>query len=254
MSKLLFGLNITRYLLVRKLCETLYNILKSLMVGDVTVQRTSETRLLGVFIDEAQDWTEHLNKLSSSLNQRLFIIRRISRQIPRNKLINVIHSLWMSKLRYGLQLCLKVRITESDTRTSAHKSLQKTQNRMLRALNRSRIKDRVSAKSMLEKYDLLSVNQLAATIKLTEVWKINNQEGHPLRLEPYKPHSTTVHHDLRNKPNRVFNDGCRLKNSGSSFHIDAARVWNAAPNSIKSAMSLNVAKSQIKIFCKSLPV
>ena len=110
------------------------------------------------------------------------------------------------------------------------------------------------AKSMLEKCDLLSVNQLAATIKLTEVWKINNQEQHPLKLDPYKPHTNRAHHVLRNKPNRVFNDSCRLKNSESSFHIDAARVWNAAPNSIQNAITLNIAKSKIKFFCKTLSV
>ena len=228
--------------------------LKSLMVGEVSVQRTNETRLLGVVIDEAQDWSDQLNKLISSLNQRLFFIRRIARQIPRNKLINVVHSIWMSKLRYGLQLCLKVRLIEEDAKISAHKSLQTTQNRMLRALNGTRIKDKVSTKSMLEKYDLMSVNQLAATIKLTEVWKIKNQEQYPLKLEPYNPHANRIQQLLRNKTNRVFNDSCRLKNSESSFHIDAARVWNAAPESVQNALTLSIAKSKIKIFCKTLPV
>jgi hypothetical protein len=225
-----------------------------LVVGDITVKRTNQTRLLGVVIDEAQNWSEQLNKLSSSLNQRLFVIRRVSRQIPRNKLINVVHSLWMSKLRYGLQLCLRVRLNEEDTKTSVQISLQKTQNRMLRALNGTRIKDKVSTKSMLEKYDLLSVNQLAATIKLTEVWKIENQENYPLKLDPYKLHTYRAHQVLRDKPNRVFNDSCRLKGSESSFHIDAARVWNAAPNTVQKAITLSIAKSEIKKFCKTLPV
>jgi hypothetical protein len=50
---------------------------------------------------------------------------------------------------------------------------------MLRAFNGTRIKDKVSTKSMLEKYDLLSVNQLAATIKLTEVWEIKKPRALP---------------------------------------------------------------------------
>ena len=107
---------------------------------------------------------------------------------------------------------------------------------------------------MLEKYDLMSVNQLAATIKLTEVWKIKNQEQYPLKLEPYNPHANRIQQLLRNKTNRVFNDSCRLKNSESSFHIDAARVWNAAPESVQNALTLSIAKSKIKIFCKTLPV
>ena len=125
---------------------------------------------------------------------------------------------------------------------------------MLRVMNETRINDKVSAKPMLEKYDLLSVNQLAATIKLIEVWKIKNQEHYPLKLDLYKLHTNRAHQVLRNKPNRVFNDSCRLKNSESSFHINAAQVWNAAPNSIQNAITLSIAKSKITIFCKALPV
>ena len=107
---------------------------------------------------------------------------------------------------------------------------------------------------MLEKFGLLSVNQLAATIKLTEVWKSIYREGFPLELDPYKPATQGPTRELRQKENRVFKDNCRLHKSESSFHIDAARVWNAAPNTIKNAMSLNIAKKNINIFCKSLPV
>ena len=83
--------------------------------------------------------------------------------------MSVVHCLWVSKLRYGLQLCTKVRLAESDPTPVLLKSLQVTQNRLLRALNNSRIKDRISVKSMLDKFGLLSVNQLAAKIKLVEV-------------------------------------------------------------------------------------
>ena len=229
-------------------------LLKSIQVGEVEVQRTYSTRLLGAIIDESQDWTDQLNKLKASLNQRLFTIRRIARHIPRNKLISIVHSLWMSKLRYGLQLCIKVRLTE-EPNSGVLKSLQITQNRMLRAITGTKLSERVSVKSMLEKNGLMAVNQLAATIKLTEVWKMINQEGyHPLSLDPYKQPTNGVQHNLRERPNCVFNTNCRLQKSESSFHVDAARIWNAAPISIKEAKSLNIAKSLIKVFASTLPI
>ena len=83
----------------------------------------------------------------------------------------IVHSLWVSKLRYGLQLCSKVQLTNEETRSLPMKSLQLTQNRLLILLNNSRVKDKVSVGKMLEKFQLPSVNQLAAKIKLTEVWK-----------------------------------------------------------------------------------
>ena len=108
--------------------------------------------------------------------------------------------------------------------------------------------------SLLEKFGLLSVNQLAAKIKLVEVWKSIHKEGNPIRLEPYNPNLMSKNLDLRLQPNRVFNDTCRLKKSESSFNIDAARLWNAAPQEITNASSLNIAKKAIDLFCKNLPL
>ena len=168
--------------------------------------------------------------------------------------MSVVHSLWVSKLRYGLQLCTKVRLTISDTTTANMKSLQLTQNRLLRMLNGSKIKDRVSTQSMLEKFGLLSVDRLAAKIKLVEIWKSLNREDYPICLDPYKPITVNSSRMLRQQENRIFADSCRLNKSESSFHIDAARLWNLAPDSIKKAQSLNRAKKAIDEFCKSLPL
>ena len=105
-------------------------VLKSLTVGNAVIERTKHTKLLGVIIEESQEWTEHFKTLKTSLNQRLWVIRRIARQLPKSKLMTVVHSLWMSKLRYGLQLCIKVRLVESDVKPNYLKSLQQMQNRI----------------------------------------------------------------------------------------------------------------------------
>jgi hypothetical protein len=228
--------------------------LDQVRVGDTEVSKTGSTKLLGIFIDEAQNWNEHYRTLKTALNQRLFVIRRIKRQLPKEKVMTVVHSLWVSKLRYGLQLCTKVQIRTDDKKSSAMKSLQLTQNRMLRAINNSKIRDRVSVTSLLQKYNLLSVNQLAAQIKLTEVWKSINIEGYPVVMDPYNRtlNSTTL--DLRLQPTRTFDDTSRLATSKYSFNVDAARLWNLAPPDIRSAQTLAVAKKAILAHAKSLPV
>ena len=113
---------------------------------------------------------------------------------------------------------------------------------MLRLINNTRIKDRVSSESILKKFNLLSVNQLAAQIKLTEVWKAINREGYPIQLEPYNNHLTQSGLRLRPKLDRVFNDTSRLRLAESRFNIDAARVWNAASADITTAISIELAK------------
>ena len=168
--------------------------------------------------------------------------------------MTVVHSLWMSKLRYGLQLCTRVQIQHEDTKSTAMKSIQQTQNRMLRALNNSKIRDRVSVNSMLNKFNLLSVNQLAAQIKLTEVWKSVNIKDYAITLDPYNKAQNPTEMDLRPKPTRTFDDTARLANSKYSFNVDSARLWNLAPPSITQAQSLSLAKKAIMTHVKTLPV
>ena len=111
------------------------------------VQRSCSTKLLGVEIDEKQDWKEHFNSLLNSLNKRTFAIRRISNKIPKIEVIKVVQSIWMSKLRYGLQLCNQVRTKTEDPTNSLMKSVQVAQNKMLRMLDRISLKDHVTSKS-----------------------------------------------------------------------------------------------------------
>ena len=82
--------------------------LEEIRVGNTLVTRTDNTKLLGIIIEDSQEWNLHFKSLKSSLNQRLFVIRRVAAQIPKSKIMSIVHSLWISKLRYGLQLCSKV--------------------------------------------------------------------------------------------------------------------------------------------------
>ena len=89
----------------------------SIKVGNRLVKRSCSTNLLGVTIEENQGWKEHFNNTINALNKRTFAIRRIAAQIPHKNIIKVVQSLWMSKLRYGLQLCNRVRLTKNDPKT-----------------------------------------------------------------------------------------------------------------------------------------
>ena len=101
---------------------------------------------------------------------------------------------------------------------------------------------------------LLSVNQLAAEIKLLEVWKSVNIEGCAIKMEPYNQTQMRDDINLRPRLNRIFNDSAKRRVAQSSFHIDAARIWNGAPMEIRDSITLSEAKKQIKKYCKSLPV
>ena len=65
---------------------------------------------------------------------------------------------------------------------------------------------------MLTKFGLLSFNQMAAQIKLLEVWKKSiNVVGYPINLEPYNSPRADSGHELKTRTNRIFNDSSRLQ-------------------------------------------
>ena len=55
------------------------------------------------------------------------------------------------------------------------------------------LKEHITTSSILMKYNLPSVNQLAAEIKLVEAWKIMNIPNYPLVLEDNNPNRLPRH-------------------------------------------------------------
>ena len=227
----------------------------TIRVGDSLITNSHHSKLLGVTIDDEQNWKEQFcgkGGLISTLNSRLFTIRRISKQIPFNQRKKLINSLWMSKLRYGLQLCSTVRCSEDESKSGNMRLAQVAQNKMLRLMDGVTVKNRTSIKDLLKKADLPSVNQLAATIKLTETWKSVNIQNYPTRLITTKEISST--REVRGGTRRQFEETARLKVSKMSFVYDAARLWNNAPQTIKECKTLASAKREIKKYCRTLPI
>ena len=164
-------------------------------------------------------------------------------------MIKVVQSIWMSKLRYGLQLCNQVRLTPDDPSNALMNAVQIAQKKMLRMLDRVSLKDHVSSDLLLAKYNLPSVNQLATQIKLIEGWKCTNIEQYPLKLEPNNPNKAVTD---RTSSIKICEYEAKTAAAKMSFSRDCAKLWNVAPDSIKQASTLGRAKSEIKKFCKLL--
>ena len=91
-------------------------------------------------------------------------------------------AIFISKIRYGLQLLGKVRVSPNDPLQGYLDSIQKIQNKLVRLLNNVSLSDRQPTKALLNKIEILSVNQLNASIKLTELWKAVNNADCPLKI------------------------------------------------------------------------
>ena len=148
--------------------------------------------------------------------------------------------------------CGKVRLTEEDSTQGFLEEIQKAQNRMFRLLNNSRIKDKISTKSIMTNLNMLSVNQVNAQVKLTEIWKSINDYKYPIQ-------SQKLNYNTEARSTRASNRGdlkieASTLKSQATFLNDAFKIWNAAPSNIKNSKSLAIAKKEIRKFTTTLPI
>ena len=122
--------------------------------------------------------------------------------------------------------------------------LQKCQNKLLRALNGSKISEHISNKSMLIKFKMLSVNQMNAQIKLTEMWKSTHITNYPIKSELLV--NLTEGTNTRSRNAGFLKEGKVTVKSQRTFTNDAIHIWNQAPSYIKECISFNSAKKQSK--------
>ena len=227
----------------------------SIRIGSNNVVRESSATLLGIKFEDSQQWhTQIYGKggLLSSLNSRLYIIRRLKSHLLTKSIIKVVDGLFTSKIRYGLQLYGKVRITEEDPTRAEFSAIQLIQNNLLRMLYGSKVKDKVPIKLLLDNFNMLSVNQLNAQIKLQEMWKALNIVDYPLSIELQTLNSMGVstRAAVKGRPIEVGLSTLTQKTCVS----DAIKLWNVAPLTITGSLSLYQAKKEIRSFVRKLPV
>ena len=96
-------------------------------IGDKIIKQVSETKFLGITIDNKLSWDTHINKLSKKLSCATGILNRIKDNIPSELHKNLYHTLFESHLAYGITAWCGV----SDKKLQ---SLFKVQKRCLRIL------------------------------------------------------------------------------------------------------------------------
>ena len=100
--------------------------------------------------------------------------------------------------------------------------------------------------------NMLSVNQVNAQVKITEIWKSRNIENYPIHIQKlnYNPELRGTRASNRGD---LVTEASTVK-SQATFINDAIKVWNAAPLKIKTCKTLATAKKEIRKFVTTLPI
>jgi len=73
--------------------------LRSILIGDVPIHESTEIKILGLTLNNDLNWKKHLEILSSTLRSRLFLLRKLSRKLPRQCLLAILDGFFMSRIR-----------------------------------------------------------------------------------------------------------------------------------------------------------
>ena len=113
---------------------------------------------------------------------------------------------------------------------------------MTRFLNGTYIKDQISTKTILNRLDLLSVNQMNPQIKLTEGWKISNIDNYPTKwaLKSTTEDERTTRATSSNK----VHESAKSKTTQSAFNNDAKNCETKLPRALKRAPHYKWLKKQ----------
>ena len=156
--------------------------------------------------------------------------------------------IFMSKLRYGLAIFWPVRLEDEDPHPAAIQGIKVVFNRVLRLLCGTVQENRMSVEKMLKKLGWLSINQMAAEVRLIEVWKALN-----LNTSLSGMFKKVVGPTRAASENRIKLAG-NSKLRENSFLNPACKLWNRSPRGLVEAKSEGIARKEIRLFVKSLPL
>ena len=146
--------------------------------------------------------------------------------------MKVANSIFISKIKYGLQLLGKVRMTKEDVEQGDLGAIQKVQNKMVRLLNGCRLLDKIKTQTLLKNVKMLSVNQINAQIKLTEVWKAVNDPNHPLKIEKLTHvNANCLTRAVKNEDLKEFGKSSIVQ---STFLSDAVKFGTTVQQALKT--------------------
>jgi hypothetical protein len=207
-----------------------------------------EIELLGFNFDRHLNVTPYINKLQSTLRQRLGLIRRLHSLIPPHVRKMLAAAMTDGLVNTFAALTFRVRLSVADTTSSSAEEIQVVVNDIARAAVGLTRKDRVHITDLLDRAGILGVNRTVARNAGLLAWQAKN-ENHVLHW---------IHSSLAPSSGRLIADG-RLRPlrptvaRHSRAVTNCVRVWNEC-QPLRQAKTAHGARIALKSFVRSLPI
>ena len=216
-------------------------------VDGVTISPADKISILGFTLDSKLQPQLYLKELADGVLYRKHVVGRLSAHLPPHVLKMFTRATVLGKMRTYLHLSLKVRLSESDTRTEWGKKLQVVLNDVARVVTKHKRSDHVRVEDLLKKAGLEGVNAMVCSNSAMLAWRASMPES-PLNgiFQSMMPHGNT-------RSRAAGKIEVPSPNTKNLALWNMATAWNAIPD-LRVAKSEGKAKQVIRKFVKSLPI
>ena len=213
----------------------------SVFINDNAIIRTSSLKLLGVFIDQNLNFSQHISFLVKKLSPKVGLLHRLRNILDTDTLITVYQTTIQSHIDYCLSIwgnCPKVYINQ----------IQRLQNRSVRAVL-GNFDYSVSSTNLIQKLGWMNINQRYIYFTCIMVFKclhnmapqyLSSKMNYIKDLQPYNTRNTNSMNLLVPHPNtEIFKQ---------SFAYSGPALWNKLPQCLKNINNLTTFKHQLKTY------
>ena len=197
----------------------------SCFLNDDQIDASHYAKYLGIILDDRLSFKAHIEFVETKISRSVGIMSKLSYYLPTETLITLYYALIHSHIFYGLP------VWASTFNTYLNK-LRKLQNRAMRIITKSKIKDRITPQYV--HLGILKLNDLYNF----EIAKFLYQYVHdmlPLQFNHYFTYMHDAHsHTTRNSTSKALAIKRFSTNRGqNSIKYKGATIWNSIPNQFK---------------------
>ena len=210
----------------------------NIKVNDTCIQNVSKQKLLGIYIDESLTWSSHIDYLCSHISTKISLLRNLSKYVPVKVLKMFYQSYILPCIDYGS-------ITWGSASSSNIERLNKLQKRAARIILRTDFN--TPSQEMFQELGWSPVPNRIKYNKAVLTYRALNNLTPAYITNLLKPMSQVHSLNLRSSENgSLYIPKSRTSLYSGSFSCSAPRLWNALPQSVREAGSLDSFKKNLK--------
>ena len=208
----------------------------SLTVNNEIINEVSETKFLGVIVDNKLSWEAHINYISQKVSKSISILKMLKYTFPTNALKTLYHSLIYPYFNY----CNLIWGSAASTHLESLILLQKKSIRII-----SKVGYLDHTECLFKDHKMLTVPKIYDYNCVKFIFQCYNNSKYSFFRSKLLTNSDFHSYETRNK-NLLRKPFVRLNRFSNSFLTKGMDIWNNLPDKIKAVKSFNSFKISAK--------